>query len=194
MAARKKKTATSRKTATRKKKSGFPSREAGGVLALGLTVFLGLSLFSWQEPVPGILGIGDALGENLAGPVGALAAGGLLGLLGLAAWVLPPLLFLVAIRLFRKNPGPWGVARLLGLPVLVVLTAPLMTLAQLPFPTHIPPITGDLAHGGCVHNYFAYTRYRSDFQSHNVRGGCHGFTQFLDRKPGLGAQRLRPIR
>lgn len=141
MAARKKKTTASKKSPARGRKnskSSFPSREAGGVLLMGLAVFVGLSLFSWQEPTPGILGIGEELGENLAGPAGAVAAGALLGLLGWGAWVLPPLLLLIATRLFKKAPAPLGAGPVIGIPLLIVLSAPLLAMASLPMPRPLP--------------------------------------------------------
>lgn len=122
------------------------THEIGGLVALAAAALFLLSLLSFhpRDRLVGQWGGGGTEGvHNWIGPLGAALADSTVGLLGLTAFALPPLLFLSALAIFgRARPSRrW----LQGLGFGLVL-ASLAVLVQLAFP-HVP-FRGALITGG----------------------------------------------
>ena len=101
----------------------------------GSVVFIGacfavLSLVSYS-PLDRSFNVpsGDADPVNLGGLVGAYLADVMLQGLGLTAYVLPAILLLLAVRLFRREPRGLGGLRVLGYGVLLWALAMLVSLS-----------------------------------------------------------------
>jgi S-DNA-T family DNA segregation ATPase FtsK/SpoIIIE len=98
------------------------TQEVCGVLAGALALFALVALFSFDPRDPSFfqVGVGERAGlHNWGGRIGAEAAGDLLGLLGVAAILVPPVLGALAWRGVVARPLPRG--RVRGLAVLVLV-------------------------------------------------------------------------
>ncbi len=91
-----------------------------GIVALCLTVLVALSIASY-----------DARGgEDWIGVLGVWIAGVLATAFGIAAWVVPIELGLLAVRLFGKNSRPIGAGRLASVLVVVLIGCAMLHLAM----------------------------------------------------------------
>src|SRR5437764_7405711 len=100
-----------------------------GLVALGLLLFL--CLFSYNPNDPSWNGAGETGTHNWIGAVGANVAAGLFQGIGLAAYLLPFLFLAAAWRRFRSRGINAPVSRLVGLIVLVLSSAALLSLANI---------------------------------------------------------------
>src|SRR5215470_4880946 len=100
-------------------------------LALGLLLALCLISAAFYPNDPSWNSAGAAQTQNWAGAIGANVAATALQFIGLAAYLLPLLLFAAAWRRFRPTSThrPW--ARIVGLVVLVAATAALLSISHL---------------------------------------------------------------
>src|ERR1043166_9289968 len=100
-------------------------------LALGLLLALCLISAAFYPNDPSWNSAGQAQTQNWAGSIGANVAATALQFIGLAAYLLPLLLFAAAWRRFRPTSihRPW--ARIVGLVVLVAATAALLSISHL---------------------------------------------------------------
>ena len=99
------------------------------LLTVGVLLVLCLAPgISYDPNDPSWNASGQSETHNLIGPVGANVAAALYQFFGLAAFLVPALLFAVAWRLFRKQPVQTPKLRLVGLMTLVLSCAALLTL------------------------------------------------------------------
>jgi DNA segregation ATPase FtsK/SpoIIIE, S-DNA-T family len=100
-------------------------------LALGLLLALCLISAAFYPNDPSWNSAGQAQVQNWAGSIGANVAATAFQFIGLAAYLLPLLLFAAAWRRFRASSGhhPWS--RIIGLVVLVVAAAALLSISQM---------------------------------------------------------------
>ncbi len=100
-------------------KNRIRANEIYALLYLGLALFLLLALISYHPADPSFnrYDTGTAQVHNFIGAFGSHTADILLGLLGLSAFCLPPLFFVLSCRYFRQTPfglQPAGVASCLA--------------------------------------------------------------------------------
>jgi S-DNA-T family DNA segregation ATPase FtsK/SpoIIIE len=95
-------------------------REAEGISAAAVAVFLALSFISYAP---------DAARANLGGPVGHTIAGAALGALGVAAYLFPLYLACLSVALLRRGADGLGGLRLAGAVLLVLSISALAGLA-----------------------------------------------------------------
>ncbi len=107
------------------------SRELWGSVALVAACFAVLSLVS-HSPLDQSINVpsGDRDPVNLGGVVGAYLADVLLQGLGLTAWLLPVVLALLAVRLFRREPRRLGLLKVAGYGMLLWGLAILVSLVH----------------------------------------------------------------
>ncbi len=104
------------------------TREVAALLIWTAALFLALALASYAGDPPSIEGAASVTppGANWVGPVGALAARGLVMLVGIVAWVLPLEMVLIGIPLVRSKPNPATATRFAGDLLLALLAAALV--------------------------------------------------------------------
>ncbi|MFN2598803.1 MAG: DNA translocase FtsK [Pyrinomonadaceae bacterium] len=100
------------------------------LLALGALVVLCLVFFHPNDP--SLNAAGQSHTDNLIGPVGAYVSDLLLQTFGLAAYLLPALLFAAAVRRFQKKPLRAPLGRVAGLVALLLSVAGLLALLVAP--------------------------------------------------------------
>jgi len=100
-----------------------------GLIALAL--LLGLCLVSYNPNDPSWNAAGEAAAHNWIGTVGANVAAALFQSIGLASYLLPLLTMVAAWRRFRSQSLNAPISRLLGLLVLVLSSAALLSLAHI---------------------------------------------------------------
>ena len=107
------------------------NRELWGSVALVAAGFAVLSLISYS-PLDRSINVPSGAGDpvNLGGLVGAYLADVLLQGLGLTAYLLPVILALLALRLFRREPRRLGLLKVLGYGMLVWGLALLVSLVH----------------------------------------------------------------
>jgi S-DNA-T family DNA segregation ATPase FtsK/SpoIIIE len=119
------------------------------LFALGLLLALCLVFFNPNDPSWDTFGQGET--HNLVGPFGAHIADALLQAVGLAAYLLPLLLFAAAWRRFRTRRIHAPLSRIVGLVILLLSTSALLAIARLPllFDRSVQPggVTGALIAG-----------------------------------------------
>lgn len=111
------------------KNTRFNEIMAIGLIAMAL--LLGLCLASYNPNDPSWNAAGEAATHNWIGAVGANVAAGLFQAIGLAAYLLPVLLLGIAWRRFRSRRINAALARVIGLLLLVLSAAALLTLARI---------------------------------------------------------------
>jgi DNA segregation ATPase FtsK/SpoIIIE, S-DNA-T family len=116
--------------------------EVAGLVTLAAALFAAVSFVSFQP--------GDA-GTNLGGPVGHGLASLLMQALGLAVFLLPVLLMVIGVQLFRSRVEAISTARTLAAGTLVLSVAVLLGLVR----SH-----GDVVHGGGWFGGFVSTLLR----------------------------------
>src|SRR5260370_14266443 len=101
------------------------------VLAVGLLLALCLISAAFYPNDPSWNAVGQTETHNWAGSIGANVAATVLQFIGLAAYLLPLLLFAAAWRRFRTASihGPWS--RIIGLVVLVISASALLSISRL---------------------------------------------------------------
>src|SRR4029079_16170782 len=98
-------------------------REIRGLLFLALSVFLFLSLFSYDRLDPSLNVSSDRIRVvNYAGPVGAYTADLLILFFGLVAYVIAGALLIAAFQDFRRRQVDAIYTKLIGLLLLVLST------------------------------------------------------------------------
>jgi S-DNA-T family DNA segregation ATPase FtsK/SpoIIIE len=102
------------------------------IALLAVGVMLALCLVFFHPNDPSLNAAGQARTDNLIGPVGAYVSDALLQTFGLAAYLLPVLLFAAAVRRFQKKPLRAPLGRVIGLVVLLLSVAGLLALSSLP--------------------------------------------------------------
>ncbi|MFL6228324.1 MAG: DNA translocase FtsK 4TM domain-containing protein [Pyrinomonadaceae bacterium] len=106
--------------------------EITAIALLAVGVMLALCLVFFHPNDPSLNAAGQARTDNLIGPVGAYVSDVLLQTFGLAAYLLPLLLFAAAARRFQKKPLRAPLGRVAGLAALLLSVAGLLALAALP--------------------------------------------------------------
>src|ERR1700754_3067539 len=101
------------------------------LLAVGLLLALCLVSAAFYPNDPSWNSVGQAETKNWAGAIGANVAATSFQFIGLAAYLLPLLLFAAAWRRFRTHNAVRGWIRVAGLLVLVVAASALLSIAQL---------------------------------------------------------------
>lgn len=101
------------------------------LLALGLLLALCLVSAAFYPNDPSWNSAGQDQTQNLAGAIGANVASALFQSIGLAAYLLPLLLFAAAWRRFRTKSIRAPLSRLAGLVVLVLSAAALLSISQI---------------------------------------------------------------
>src|SRR5688500_15813580 len=101
------------------------------LLATGLLLALCLISAAFYPNDPSWNSAGQSSTQNWAGAIGANVAASAFQFIGLAAFLLPVLLFAAAWRRFRRSTihQPWS--RIIGLLVLVVAASALLSISQL---------------------------------------------------------------
>src|SRR3954471_24940924 len=117
------------------------AREAAALVLLASALYLALALSSFRgDPARP-----EMAGDDWVGPAGAFVAHAAVEAIGLAAWLLPIELALVASPLLNGKPSIAGVARFAGDLVVVVILA---ALAHVAFPVatafHAMPLGGSV--------------------------------------------------
>ncbi|HEY8038496.1 MAG TPA: DNA translocase FtsK [Polyangiaceae bacterium] len=103
------------------------TREVAALVVWTLALFLALALASYQgDPSGSTLATPTLPGPNWVGPVGQLAAQGLVSLVGLVAWALPLELFLLGIPLVRGKESAATPGRVAGDFLIAVVAAALV--------------------------------------------------------------------
>jgi DNA segregation ATPase FtsK/SpoIIIE, S-DNA-T family len=100
-------------------------------IALGLLLALCLVSAAFYPNDPSWNSAGQAQTHNWAGSIGANVAATALQFIGLAAYLLPLLLFAAAWRRFHPRSIPRALTRIVGVVVLVVATAALLSISHL---------------------------------------------------------------
>src|SRR5919205_2727987 len=100
-------------------------------IALGLLLALCLVSAAFYPNDPSWNSAGQAQTQNWAGSIGANVAATALQFIGLAAYLLPLLLFAAAWRRFHPRPIPRAWTRIAGVIVLVAATAALLSISHL---------------------------------------------------------------
>jgi S-DNA-T family DNA segregation ATPase FtsK/SpoIIIE len=101
------------------------------LLALGLLLSLCLVSAAFYPNDPSWNSAGQSQAQNWAGSIGANVASALLQTIGLAAYLLPLLLFAAAWRRFRTQSIRAPFYRMLGLAILVLASAALLSISNL---------------------------------------------------------------
>ena len=101
------------------------------LLAAGLLLALCLISAAFYPNDPSWNSVGQSETQNWAGAIGANVAATAFQFIGLAAYLLPLLLFAAAWRRFRRNAIQSPLARIAGLLVLVVAASALLSISQL---------------------------------------------------------------
>jgi len=101
-------------------------------LALSLLLVLCLVSAAFYPNDPSWNSAGALRTQNWAGSIGANVAAALFQAVGLASYLLPPLLLAAAWRRFRTRSIHAPLSRLLGLVILVVATSALLSISNLP--------------------------------------------------------------
>jgi S-DNA-T family DNA segregation ATPase FtsK/SpoIIIE len=109
-------------------KRGSRRTEITAIALLAVGVMLALCLFFFHPNDPSLNASGQGHTDNLIGPVGAYVSDLLLQTFGLAAYLLPLLLFAASVRRFQKKPLRAPLGRVLGLVALLLSTAGLLAL------------------------------------------------------------------
>ncbi|HEX8161774.1 MAG TPA: DNA translocase FtsK [Pyrinomonadaceae bacterium] len=109
-------------------KRGSRRTEITAIALLAVGVMLALCLFFFHPNDPSLNASGQERTDNLIGPVGAYVSDLLLQTFGLAAYLLPLLLFAASVRRFQKRPLRAPLGRVLGLALLLLSTAGLLAL------------------------------------------------------------------
>ena len=126
------------------------TREVGALGVWTIALFLALALASFQgAPSDHALSAPVPAGPDWVGPVGALCAKGLVGLIGIVAWGLPLELFLLGIPLVRGKESTATPGRVAGDILIAVVSA---MLVQITSPNR--PAFGLYAAGGAVGELF----------------------------------------
>jgi S-DNA-T family DNA segregation ATPase FtsK/SpoIIIE len=102
------------------------------LLALGLLLALCLVSAAFYPNDPSWNSVGQANTQNWAGAIGANVAATAFQFIGLAAYLLPLLLFAAAWRRFRTTSIHSPLIRMVGLVVLVVAASALLSVSKLP--------------------------------------------------------------
>ncbi|MDT7542255.1 MAG: segregation ATPase FtsK/SpoIIIE, family [Acidobacteriota bacterium] len=102
--------------------------EIMAVVLFALGAMLALCLVFFHPNDPSLNAAGQSRTDNLIGPVGAYVSDALLQTFGLAAYLLPLLLFAAAARRFQKKPLRAPLGRVIGLVLLLLSTAGLLAL------------------------------------------------------------------
>lgn len=113
-------------------KRGSRRNEMTAIALLAVGAMLALCLFFFHPNDPSLNASGQARTDNLIGPAGAYVSDLLLQTFGLAAYLLPLLLFAAAVRRFQKKPLRAPLGRVLGLVLLLLSTAGLLAISRLP--------------------------------------------------------------
>jgi S-DNA-T family DNA segregation ATPase FtsK/SpoIIIE len=113
-------------------KRGSRRNEMTAIALLAVGAMLALCLFFFHPNDPSLNASGQARTDNLIGPIGAYVSDLLLQTFGLAAYLLPLLLFAAAVRRFQKKPLRAPLGRVLGLVLLLLSTAGLLAISRLP--------------------------------------------------------------
>ncbi|MDT7602318.1 MAG: segregation ATPase FtsK/SpoIIIE, family, partial [Acidobacteriota bacterium] len=128
--------ATTIQTETRTKmlpaKRGSRRNEIVVIALLAVGALLVLCLLFFHPNDTSLNAAGQTHTDNLIGPVGAYVSDALLQTFGLAAYLLPLLLFAAAVRRFQKKPLRAPLGRVIGLVVLLLSVAGLLALSSLP--------------------------------------------------------------
>ncbi|HEY9286287.1 MAG TPA: DNA translocase FtsK 4TM domain-containing protein, partial [Pyrinomonadaceae bacterium] len=106
--------------------------EITGILLLALGLLLALCLFFFHPDDPSLNSAGRSETNNLIGPAGAYVSDLALQPFGVAAYLLPVLLFAAAWRRFSKRPLRAPLGRVAGLLVVLLSASALLALAGLP--------------------------------------------------------------
>jgi S-DNA-T family DNA segregation ATPase FtsK/SpoIIIE len=106
--------------------------EIVGILLLALGLLLALCLVFFHPDDPSLNSAGRGVTNNLIGPAGAYVSDLFLQPFGLAAYLLPLLLFVAAWRRFSKRPLRAPLARVAGLLVILLSAAALLALGGMP--------------------------------------------------------------
>src|SRR5438876_7423431 len=101
------------------------------IALIALALLLGLCLASYNPNDPSWNAAGEVSARNWIGTVGANVAAALFQTIGLAAYLLPFLLIAAAWRRFRSRRINAPVTRLVGLILVVLSSAALLTLANI---------------------------------------------------------------
>src|SRR4029434_866245 len=101
------------------------------LLALGLLLALCLVSAAFYPNGPSWNSVVRANTQNWAGAIGANVAATAFQFIGLAAYLLPLLLFAAAWRRFRPSNGSRSWMRIVGVVVLVVAAAALLSISQM---------------------------------------------------------------
>src|SRR5262245_13194950 len=101
------------------------------LLAAGLLLALCLISAAFYPNDPSWNSVGQSETHNWAGAIGANVAATAFQFIGLAAYLLPLLLFAGAYRRFRRNAIQSPVTRIVGLLVLVIAASALLSISQL---------------------------------------------------------------
>jgi S-DNA-T family DNA segregation ATPase FtsK/SpoIIIE len=109
-------------------KRGARRTEITAIALLALGAMLALCLLFFHPNDPSLNASGQERTDNLIGPVGAYVSDLLLQTFGLAAYLLPLLLFAAAVRRFQKKPLRAPLGRVLGLALLLLTVAGLLSL------------------------------------------------------------------
>jgi S-DNA-T family DNA segregation ATPase FtsK/SpoIIIE len=102
--------------------------EIMAIVLFALGAMLALCLVFFHPNDPSLNAAGQTRTDNLIGPLGAYVSDALLQTFGLAAYLLPLLLFAAAARRFQKKPLRAPLGRVLGLVLLLLSTAGLLAL------------------------------------------------------------------
>jgi S-DNA-T family DNA segregation ATPase FtsK/SpoIIIE len=113
-------------------KRGSRRNEMTAIALLAVGAMLALCLFFFHPNDPSLNASGQARTDNLIGPIGAYVSDLLLQTFGLAAYLLPLLLFAASVRRFQKKPLRAPLGRVLGLVLLLLSTAGLLAISRLP--------------------------------------------------------------
>ncbi|MBI4699673.1 MAG: DNA translocase FtsK [Deltaproteobacteria bacterium] len=98
------------------------AREAAALLLIAAALYAALALASYRaDPLRS-----EVVGPNWVGPVGAVLADLAVGLLGVAAWLIPIELVLVARPLLADRPARLGLSRLAGNLLIAIIAAALV--------------------------------------------------------------------
>jgi S-DNA-T family DNA segregation ATPase FtsK/SpoIIIE len=100
------------------------------IFAVGMLLTLCLVFFNPNDP--SLNSAGQSETQNLIGPVGAYVSDVMLQAVGLASYLLPPLLFLAAWSRFRTHRIPAPVSRIIGLVTLLLSASAILALVSLP--------------------------------------------------------------
>src|SRR5207245_7126153 len=107
------------------------ANEIIAIALMALALLLGLCLASYNPNDPSWNAAGEPTAHNWIGAIGANVAAALFQAIGLAAGLLPFLLFMAAWRRFRSRSINAPALRLTGLVVLVLSSSALLTLANI---------------------------------------------------------------